>query len=150
MADRLALTFALALVTAPPVLAQSPEAPTASRYEIGGGSGPRAGATDRPRQPVSVGPLPQPAPLLGHPPQRRLGSCSCFGLLRQGGMALTTRSAGTRRVRVHDVAVLEGPLGPHGDLDRLCATVVSCLTSLSSDVIFNLEISYLTIYDRNV
>ena len=35
MADRLALAFALALVTAPPVLAQSPEAPTTPRYEIG-------------------------------------------------------------------------------------------------------------------
>ena len=30
------------------------------------------GAADGPRQPVSVGPLPQPAPLLGHPPQLRL------------------------------------------------------------------------------
>ena len=37
-----------------------------------GGRGPRAGATDGPRQPVSVGPLPQPDPLLGHPPQLRL------------------------------------------------------------------------------
>ena len=37
-----------------------------------GGRGPRAGATDGPRQPVSVGPLPQPAPLLGHPAQLRL------------------------------------------------------------------------------
>ena len=33
---------------------------------------PRAGATDGSRQPVSIGPLPQPAPLLGHPPQLRL------------------------------------------------------------------------------
>ena len=37
-----------------------------------GGRGPRLGATDGPRQPVSVGPLPQPGPLLGHPPQLRL------------------------------------------------------------------------------
>ena len=29
-------------------------------------------APDGPRQPVSVGPLPQPGPLLGHPPQLRL------------------------------------------------------------------------------
>ena len=37
MADRFALTVALALVTAPPVLAQAPAAPTAARYEVGGG-----------------------------------------------------------------------------------------------------------------
>ena len=37
-----------------------------------GGRGPRAGAADGPRQPVSVGPLPQPASVLGHPPQLRL------------------------------------------------------------------------------
>ena len=37
-----------------------------------GGRGPRAGATDGSRQPVAVGPLSQPAPLLGHPPQLRL------------------------------------------------------------------------------
>ena len=37
MTYRHGLTFALALVTAPVVFAQSPEAPTAARYEIGGG-----------------------------------------------------------------------------------------------------------------
>ena len=37
-----------------------------------GGRGPRAGATDGSRQPVSVGPLSQSASLLGHPPQLRL------------------------------------------------------------------------------
>ena len=36
------------------------------------GRGPRAGAADGPRQPVSVAPLPQPAPLLRHPLQFRL------------------------------------------------------------------------------
>ena len=40
MADRFALTVALALVTAPPVLAQAPAAPTAARYEVGGGISP--------------------------------------------------------------------------------------------------------------
>ena len=40
MADRFALTVALALVTAPPVLEQAPAAPTAARYEVGGGISP--------------------------------------------------------------------------------------------------------------
>ena len=37
-----------------------------------GGRGPRAGATDGSRQPVSVGPLPQSDSVLGHSPQLQL------------------------------------------------------------------------------
>ena len=55
-----------------------------------------AGATDGPRQPVSVGPLPQPAPLLGHPPQlrfpRRAGN-------QRGRRALESHAQGASRLR---------------------------------------------------
>ena len=59
-----------------------------------GGRGPRAGATDGPRQPVSVGPLPQPAPLLGHPPR--------FGFLEEpkptGSASLESHTQGASRL----------------------------------------------------
>ena len=49
-----------------------------------------------------------------------LGSLGRFGLPRHGGTALTTRSAGTRRVRVPMLAFSKAPLGP-----RAISTVCS-------------------------
>ena len=64
-----------------------------------------------------------------------LGSCGRFGLPRQGGTALTTRSAGTRRVRVPMLPFAKVPLGPRA-ISTVCArSVASCLKSLSSGVI---------------
>ena len=61
-----------------------------------GGRGPRAGATDGPRQPVSVGPRPQPAPLLEHPPQRRLPRRAGH---QRGRRALESHAHGASRLR---------------------------------------------------
>ena len=50
-----------------------------------------------------------------------LGPWATLGLPRRGGMALTNRSAATRRVRVPTLPFSNAPLGPKGDFDRLFA-----------------------------
>ena len=61
-----------------------------------GGRGPQGGAADGSRQPVSVGPLPQSASVLGHPPQLRLARRAGNQWRRR---ALESHAQGASRLR---------------------------------------------------